>query len=70
MDNAKVSSQHWKIMLISGMGFFTDAMLRRQLVEAFRTGHQPLASFTEGLFRKVSEVDHSLKRLSGTVPCS
>jgi hypothetical protein len=54
MDNAKVSSQQWKIMLISGMGFFTDAMLRRQLVKAFRTGHQPLASFTEGLFRKVS----------------
>jgi MFS family permease len=25
MDNAKISSQHWKIMLISGMGFFTDA---------------------------------------------
>jgi MFS transporter, PHS family, inorganic phosphate transporter len=25
MDNAKVSRQHWKIMLISGMGFFTDA---------------------------------------------
>jgi PHS family inorganic phosphate transporter-like MFS transporter len=25
MDNAKVSSKHWKIMLISGMGFFTDA---------------------------------------------
>src|SRR3984885_9851330 len=25
MDNAKISSHHWKIMLISGMGFFTDA---------------------------------------------
>jgi MFS family permease len=25
MDEAKVSSLHWKIMLISGMGFFTDA---------------------------------------------
>ena len=25
MDNAKVSSHHWKIMFISGMGFFTDA---------------------------------------------
>ena len=25
MDNAKISKQHWKIMLISGMGFFTDA---------------------------------------------
>jgi MFS family permease len=25
MDNAKVSSHHWKIILISGMGFFTDA---------------------------------------------
>src|SRR5580693_4875247 len=25
MDNAKISRQHWKIMLISGMGFFTDA---------------------------------------------
>lgn len=25
MDNAKISSQHWKIMFISGMGFFTDA---------------------------------------------
>ncbi|HEY2000732.1 MAG TPA: MFS transporter [Acidobacteriaceae bacterium] len=25
MDNAKVSKQHWKIMFISGMGFFTDA---------------------------------------------
>src|ERR1700685_3931689 len=25
MDNAGISSQHWKIMLISGMGFFTDA---------------------------------------------
>jgi MFS transporter, PHS family, inorganic phosphate transporter len=24
-DNAGISSQHWKIMLISGMGFFTDA---------------------------------------------
>jgi MFS transporter, PHS family, inorganic phosphate transporter len=25
MDSAGISSQHWKIMLISGMGFFTDA---------------------------------------------
>ena len=25
MDNAGITSQHWKIMLISGMGFFTDA---------------------------------------------
>ena len=25
MDEAKVSKLHWKIMLISGMGFFTDA---------------------------------------------
>lgn len=25
MDNAKVSAHHWKIMFISGMGFFTDA---------------------------------------------
>jgi MFS transporter, PHS family, inorganic phosphate transporter len=25
MDNAKISAQHWKIMFISGMGFFTDA---------------------------------------------
>ncbi len=25
MDNAAISSQHWKIMFISGMGFFTDA---------------------------------------------
>ena len=25
MDNAKISKQHWKIMFISGMGFFTDA---------------------------------------------
>ena len=25
MDNAGISKQHWKIMLISGMGFFTDA---------------------------------------------
>jgi MFS transporter, PHS family, inorganic phosphate transporter len=25
MDNAAISSHHWKIMLISGMGFFTDA---------------------------------------------
>ncbi|MBT9331944.1 MFS transporter [Paracidobacterium acidisoli] len=25
MDNAGISSHHWKIMLISGMGFFTDA---------------------------------------------
>lgn len=25
MDDAKISSQHWKIMFISGMGFFTDA---------------------------------------------
>jgi len=25
MDNAKVSREHWKIMFISGMGFFTDA---------------------------------------------
>ncbi len=25
LDNAKVSKQHWKIMFISGMGFFTDA---------------------------------------------
>src|ERR1700684_1472054 len=25
MDNAGISSRHWKIMLISGMGFFTDA---------------------------------------------
>jgi MFS transporter, PHS family, inorganic phosphate transporter len=25
MDEAKVSSLHWKIMFISGMGFFTDA---------------------------------------------
>jgi MFS transporter, PHS family, inorganic phosphate transporter len=25
MDNAGISKQHWKIMFISGMGFFTDA---------------------------------------------
>lgn len=25
MDNAQISSHHWKIMFISGMGFFTDA---------------------------------------------
>src|ERR1700761_746271 len=25
MDNSGVSKEHWKIMLISGMGFFTDA---------------------------------------------
>ena len=25
MDNARLSSHHWKIMFISGMGFFTDA---------------------------------------------
>jgi MFS family permease len=25
MDNAKISKEHWKIMFISGMGFFTDA---------------------------------------------
>src|SRR5271154_6273994 len=25
MDNAKISGHHWKIMFISGMGFFTDA---------------------------------------------
>ncbi|MFC5862784.1 MFS transporter [Acidicapsa dinghuensis] len=25
LDNAKVSATHWKIMFISGMGFFTDA---------------------------------------------
>jgi len=25
MDNASISPQHWKIMFISGMGFFTDA---------------------------------------------
>src|SRR6201996_3264761 len=25
LDNAQVSSHHWKIMFISGMGFFTDA---------------------------------------------
>jgi len=25
MDDAKPSSLHWKIMFISGMGFFTDA---------------------------------------------
>jgi MFS family permease len=24
-DNAKISKEHWKIMFISGMGFFTDA---------------------------------------------
>jgi hypothetical protein len=34
---------------------------RQQLVEDRRTGHQPLAS-SLGLFRKVSEVDHSLKQ--------
>ena len=25
MDDAAVGSMHWKIMFISGMGFFTDA---------------------------------------------
>jgi PHS family inorganic phosphate transporter-like MFS transporter len=25
MDNARISGDHWKIMFISGMGFFTDA---------------------------------------------
>lgn len=25
MDDAKISNHHWKIMFISGMGFFTDA---------------------------------------------
>lgn len=25
LDNAKISKEHWKIMFISGMGFFTDA---------------------------------------------
>jgi len=24
MDNAKISKEHWKIMFISGMGFFTE----------------------------------------------
>ncbi len=24
MDNAKISGHHWKIMFISGMGFFTN----------------------------------------------
>jgi hypothetical protein len=25
MDEARISAHHWKIMFISGMGFFTDA---------------------------------------------
>jgi PHS family inorganic phosphate transporter-like MFS transporter len=25
LDNARISSHHWKIMFVSGMGFFTDA---------------------------------------------
>jgi hypothetical protein len=25
MDDSKITKQHWKIMFISGMGFFTDA---------------------------------------------
>jgi hypothetical protein len=25
LDNAGISKDHWKIMFISGMGFFTDA---------------------------------------------
>jgi MFS family permease len=25
MDDAQISHEHWKIMFISGMGFFTDA---------------------------------------------
>jgi hypothetical protein len=25
MDYARISGHHWKIMFISGMGFFTDA---------------------------------------------
>ena len=25
MDDSKIMKQHWKIMFISGMGFFTDA---------------------------------------------
>ena len=25
LDDATISSEHWKIMFISGMGFFTDA---------------------------------------------
>jgi hypothetical protein len=25
MDNAGISKEHWKIVLISGVGFFTDA---------------------------------------------
>jgi PHS family inorganic phosphate transporter-like MFS transporter len=25
MDNAGISKEHWKIMFISGVGFFTDA---------------------------------------------
>ncbi len=34
LDNAGISREHWKIMFISGMGFFTDAydlfILRRR----------------------------------------
>ena len=25
MDDARISAHHWKIMFLSGMGFFTDA---------------------------------------------
>jgi len=25
MDDSKITKQHWKVMFISGMGFFTDA---------------------------------------------
>jgi hypothetical protein len=29
MDDSKITRQHWKVMFISGVGFFTDASLRR-----------------------------------------
>lgn len=46
MDNAGISSHHWKIMFISGMGFFTDAydlfiigVVMTLLKDTWKVGH-------------------------------
>jgi hypothetical protein len=41
MDNAGISKEHWKIMLISGMGFFTDAYVEAVMAAAVAMGSPP-----------------------------
>jgi hypothetical protein len=48
MDNAGISKEHWKIMFISGMGFFTDAYDLFVIGVVMALGDTPPGSLTGG----------------------